>query len=71
VRRKRIDLYALHFTLLLGATGGAAGGGTAATGGTGGTLKFSTAGEGKGRHHPVNFFTLTLRTGNLFGSIKY
>jgi hypothetical protein len=56
---------------LFGAAGRAAGGGAASAGGTGGALKLSTAGKGKGRHHPMDFFALTFRTGNLFGGIQY
>jgi len=57
--------------ILFGATGGTTGGGTATAGGTGGALKLSAAGKGKGRHHPMDFFALAFRASNLFRGIQY
>jgi len=56
---------------LFGAAGGAARGCTAFAGGTASALKFPTAGKGKGRHHPMDFFTFTLRTNNFFRGLQY
>ena len=56
---------------LFGPTGGTAGGGAAAAGGACRTFKLPPNREGKGRHHPVNFFALTFRAGSLFGRIQY
>jgi hypothetical protein len=58
-------------TPLFGAAGGAAGGGTAPAGRTGGAFELSAARKGKGRHRPVNFLALTFRAGNLLRGIKY
>ncbi len=51
-------------------TGGATGGRAPTAGGGGCALEFSSAGEGKGRHHALNFFTLTFGTDNFFRDIK-
>ena len=56
---------------LFGAAGGAAGGGTASTGRASSTFELTTAGKGKGRHHPLNFFAFTFWAGDLFGGIEY
>jgi hypothetical protein len=56
--------------LSLFVTGGAAGGGAATAGRTSSALKLTTAGKGKGRHHPMNFFAFTFRTGDLFRGIE-
>jgi len=51
---------------LFRAAGGAGGGGAGSAGGAGGAFKLSTGGKSKSGHHPMNFFALTFRTGNLF-----
>jgi len=56
---------------ILFTAGGATGGGTASAGGTGSALKLSAAGKGKGRHHPLDFFTFALRANNFFGGLQY
>ena len=65
-----IRWHSRHLPILLRA-GGTAGGSATAAGGTRSTFKLPSNGEGKGRHHTVNFLALTFGAGNLFGCIQY